>query len=425
MVSYFVFNNPNLFHLFLSCYDAHVVSIGTVSKIVLPISNLFFLIPFSIHQSKRLGKCEICKTKFRFDPIYAENAPTRLPAHEVILGLSSRFCAKWLPLALRIVFAAFLWLVLAPYLTNCLYLGWIIKPSSILTRREVILSDIVSGAVMGATIIISFLSLMSFADFLRVLWQRPPEEQDEVEDNGGRENVGAGGDDNNINVNINNNEDEIDNDNDNASDERIVEIMKKTHQQIEDDNDIDAIENDSLAPDDSNKKQSHDVTQIGTDQEVSDDRGHEAEQLLRDQATELRNLALEREFRRHNGNVEQERIPLHDVLNEDIQNGEEDDDDDNDSVVPPVDVINARLNDEIEEENDDDDSDYVDDGNDNDNVDIDEADQNEIDEEDAWMDEVEDEDENDVVPPLEQPPGGDVAFDLLDPVLQDDQVVSV
>jgi hypothetical protein len=34
-VSYFVFNvfnNPNLFHLFLSCYDAHVVSIDTVSK---------------------------------------------------------------------------------------------------------------------------------------------------------------------------------------------------------------------------------------------------------------------------------------------------------------------------------------------------------------------------------------------------------
>ena len=48
-MSYFVFNNPNLFHLFLSCYDAHVVSIGTVSKIVLPISNLLFLIPCSIH----------------------------------------------------------------------------------------------------------------------------------------------------------------------------------------------------------------------------------------------------------------------------------------------------------------------------------------------------------------------------------------
>ncbi|MGK3737834.1 MAG: hypothetical protein ACI8RD_001968 [Bacillariaceae sp.] len=280
---------------------------------------------------------------------------------------------------------------------------------------------------MGATIIISFLSLMSFADFLRVLWQRPPEEQDEGEGehNGGRENVGAGGDDNIIN--INNNEDETDNDN--ASDERIVEIMKK-HQQIEDDNDIDAIENDSLAPDDNNKKQSHDVTQIGTDQEVSDDRGHEAEQLLRDQATELRNLTIERESRQHNANVEQERIPLHDVLNEDVQNGEEngdDDDDDNDSVVPPVDVINARLNDEIEE---DDDSDYVDDddGDDNDNEDIDEADeadQDEIDEEDAWMEEVEDEDENDAVPPLEQPPGGDVAFDPLDPVLQDDQVVSL
>lgn len=120
------------------------------------------------------GRCEICKTKFRFDPQYAENTPDRLPAHEVVLGLSSRLIARWLPLAARICVAVTLWLIVAPLLTNFLYHGWMIRPSSVLSRwkRELILADIVSGAVMTAIIIISFLSLMSFADFLRAHWQQ-------------------------------------------------------------------------------------------------------------------------------------------------------------------------------------------------------------------------------------------------------------
>lgn len=129
------------------------------------------------------GRCEICKIKFRFDPQYAENAPDRLPAYEVLLGLSSRFIAKWLPLACRILLATSLWLIAAPLLTNVLYHGWMIRPSSVLTRWkwELLFPDVVSGAVTVAMIIISFLSLMSFADFLRVHWQqqqqRPRDQQ--------------------------------------------------------------------------------------------------------------------------------------------------------------------------------------------------------------------------------------------------------
>jgi hypothetical protein len=133
------------------------------------------------------GRCEICKFKFRFDPQYAENAPDRLPAYEVLLGLSSRFTAKWLPLAIRIFIAASVWLAVAPLLTNLLYHGWMVRPSSILTRwkRELIFADIVSGAVTVAIIIISFLSLMSFADFLRVHWQQRPRDQLDRQQQGG------------------------------------------------------------------------------------------------------------------------------------------------------------------------------------------------------------------------------------------------
>lgn len=146
------------------------------------------------------GRCELCKTKFRFDPQYAENAPDHLPAHEVFLGLTSRFLAKWLPLAIRIFIAASLWLVVAPLLTACLYHGWMHRPASIIPRmkREIIPSDIVSGAIVAAIIIISFLSLMSFADFLRVHWQEPPRRDEGNDEQAGRNNVanGFGVDDN-------------------------------------------------------------------------------------------------------------------------------------------------------------------------------------------------------------------------------------
>lgn len=132
-----------------------------------------------------LGRCELCKTKFRFDPVYAENSPDRLSPYEVALGLSSRFLAKWLPFTLRLITVALCWLVIAPLLTSCLYHLWMHRPSSVLTRwkRELIPADIVSGAVIAAIVIISFLSLMSFADFLRVHWQQQPQPRPHADNN--------------------------------------------------------------------------------------------------------------------------------------------------------------------------------------------------------------------------------------------------
>lgn len=52
------------------------------------------------------------------------------------------------------------------------------RPSSIVTRfrsQHLIPGDIVSGAIIAALVIISFLSIMSFVDFLRVHWQQPEE----------------------------------------------------------------------------------------------------------------------------------------------------------------------------------------------------------------------------------------------------------
>jgi len=119
------------------------------------------------------GRCELCKTKFRFSPQYAENAPDHLSTREVLLRLSRRAIAQWLPFLVRSAFAASLWLVVAPLVTAYLYQGWMHKPSAILERLnwQLMKMDLVSGAVVAACIIVSFLAMMSFADFLRVEWQ--------------------------------------------------------------------------------------------------------------------------------------------------------------------------------------------------------------------------------------------------------------
>jgi E3 ubiquitin-protein ligase MARCH6 len=121
------------------------------------------------------GSCELCKTKFRFSPLYAPNAPARLSVHAVISRLIRRAIARWLPLTLRSLFAASLWLVVAPLATAYLYHGWMARPSVILQRmlsQQTIVTDLISGGVVASCIIVSFLSLMSFADFLRLEWQQ-------------------------------------------------------------------------------------------------------------------------------------------------------------------------------------------------------------------------------------------------------------
>jgi len=138
------------------------------------------------------GRCELCSTRFHFAPKYADGAPEKLSAHEVLLGLSRRTLARWLPLALRTLLAIFLWLCVMPLATAYLYLGWLHKPSFILQRWtwELIPGDTISGVVIAAVIILSFLSLMSFADFLRFHWQQPNAEGDQAGDEVNRGGAG-------------------------------------------------------------------------------------------------------------------------------------------------------------------------------------------------------------------------------------------
>jgi len=118
------------------------------------------------------GRCELCSYRFRFAPRYAPGTPPALPPREVAFRILRRLAARWLPRAVRGVSAALLWTVVLPVATAYIYHGWMIRPSAVAGRwgREQLGKDAACGAVMAIMIVVSFLSLMSFAEFLRFQW---------------------------------------------------------------------------------------------------------------------------------------------------------------------------------------------------------------------------------------------------------------
>ena len=149
------------------------VSSDTIQNDFVTPSDFLTLTIFS--STNIIGRCELCKVKFHFAPQYAENAPDQLSMSEVFLGLARRAASRWLPFLVRLAFCMSLWLIIAPLMTSYLYLVWMNRSFSCVTDRwnwNLVPADTVSGAILAAIILISFLSLMSFADFLRVEWQQ-------------------------------------------------------------------------------------------------------------------------------------------------------------------------------------------------------------------------------------------------------------
>ena len=341
-----------------------------------------------------LGRCELCKTKFRFDPKYAENAPDRLPAHEVVLGLSSRAVAKWLPFTVRFLIAASLWLVVAPLITAYLYHGWMHRPSSIMSRwkRDLLSADVVSGAVIGAVIIISFLSLMSFADFLRVHWQQPQGRRGEENDDQRRNDVANGfAEDNN------------ENNNEGGIDDAILDHIRESRAKIDTEQRVDIRKTEEPRSDtrqsDLRQNRSDTVGDVaaGTargDSQPNESRGESQRQgqvgapVVEDEAHPLRF----RDGDNFNPLANVDPAPQDDL--------DVDDDSDNDEREPLAFPIPVDDEDDAHAEDDAD-------------IDVDDVDHD-------------DEDRDDDIAPLNRNNDGRAnrRFDPMDPVLQDDQVVS-
>ena len=118
-------------------------------------------------------RCELCGVEFAFAPVYAEGAPDRLPMSQLLSAGVQYLYASLLPLILRICASTLLWLGVAPLATCMLYRAWIHRPSElpVAWSGARLLEELASGLVVVAAIVVSFLSLLSFTDYMRVRWE--------------------------------------------------------------------------------------------------------------------------------------------------------------------------------------------------------------------------------------------------------------
>ncbi|XP_071715416.1 probable E3 ubiquitin ligase SUD1 [Rutidosis leptorrhynchoides] len=120
-------------------------------------------------------KCEVCKHPFSFSPVYAENAPAKLPYKEFVVGMSMKVYHV-LRFFLRLTFVLSVWLVIIPFITF-----WIWRYSFTRSFGEAqrlfmshistgaILTDCMHGFLLSASIVFIFLGATSLRDYFRHL----------------------------------------------------------------------------------------------------------------------------------------------------------------------------------------------------------------------------------------------------------------
>lgn len=120
-------------------------------------------------------QCEVCKHAFSFSPVYAENAPTRLPFQEFIVGMAMKTCHV-LQFFLRLSFVLSVWLVIIPFITF-----WIWRLAFVRSFGEAhrlflshistaaLLTDCLHGFLLSASIVFIFLGATSLRDYFRHL----------------------------------------------------------------------------------------------------------------------------------------------------------------------------------------------------------------------------------------------------------------
>ncbi|XP_023879300.1 probable E3 ubiquitin ligase SUD1 isoform X1 [Quercus suber] len=140
-------------------------------------------------------QCEVCKHAFSFSPVYAENAPTRLPFQEFIVGMAMKACHV-LQFFLRLSFVLSVWLLIIPFITFWIWRLAFVRSFGEAQRlflshlsTTVILTDCLHGFLLSASIVFIFLGATSLRDYfrhLRELGGQDAEREDEGDRNGAR-----------------------------------------------------------------------------------------------------------------------------------------------------------------------------------------------------------------------------------------------
>jgi E3 ubiquitin-protein ligase MARCH6 len=127
--------------------------------------------------------------------VYAENAPTRLPFQELIVGVGMKACHVF-QFILRLAFVLSVWLMIIPFITYWIWRLTFVRSLGEAQRlflshisAQLILSDCLHGFLLSAIIVLIFLGATSLRDYIRHL--RELGGHDAERDDGGRERHGA------------------------------------------------------------------------------------------------------------------------------------------------------------------------------------------------------------------------------------------
>ncbi|CAM8930899.1 unnamed protein product [Rhodiola kirilowii] len=133
-------------------------------------------------------QCEVCKHPFSFSPVYADNAPVRLPFQEFVVGMGMK-TYHIMQFILRLSFVLSVWLLIIPFMTF-----WIWRLSFVRSFGEaqrlllshvtttVILTDCLHGFLLSATIVFIFLGATSVRDYFRHLRENGGQDADREDD---------------------------------------------------------------------------------------------------------------------------------------------------------------------------------------------------------------------------------------------------
>lgn len=120
-------------------------------------------------------QCEVCKHVFSFSPLYAENAPARLPFREFVIGMAMKACHV-LQFFLRLAFVLSVWLLIIPFITFWIWRLTFVRSFGEAQRlflshlsAPLILTDCLHGFLLSASIVFIFLGATSLRDYFRHL----------------------------------------------------------------------------------------------------------------------------------------------------------------------------------------------------------------------------------------------------------------
>ncbi|KAK8624932.1 hypothetical protein V6N13_089818 [Hibiscus sabdariffa] len=140
-------------------------------------------------------QCEVCKHAFSFSPVYAENAPAKLPFQEFVVGMAMKACHV-LQFFLRLSFVLSVWLLIIPFITFWIWRLAFVRSFGEAQRlflshisTAIILTDCLHGFLLSASIVFIFLGATSLRDYfrhLRELGGQDADREDEGDGNGAR-----------------------------------------------------------------------------------------------------------------------------------------------------------------------------------------------------------------------------------------------